>query len=209
MNSLMSIIGNWIQIVDDKNEITVADYDYSTGIIEGTTDNHCVPCVSFNRCWFKNEKGKKPEINALIMAGIIRQIDTNDDTLFHKWCHCKEIPLPPLSTKDIDIIVPNGKFDYMFESKAGWIKAMGYDPSDRNKFIDELKEKTKEGYISGDYTIEKCTKYGVKIKVYFVVDGINEKAGSHYPLKGSYMVFPNGKIKINTPIGGWKNEILR
>ena len=129
--------------------------------------------------------------------------------MFHKWCHCKEVPLPPLSIEDVDIIVPDGKFDYMFEAKSGWIKAMGYDPSDRNKFIDELKEKTKEGYISGDYTIEKYTKYGVKIKVYFVVDGINEKAGNHYPLKGSYMVFPNGKIKINTPIGGWKNEIPR
>ena len=202
MNSLMDVIGNWIQIVDDKNEITVADYDYSTGIIEGTTDNHCVPCVSFNRCWFKNEKGKKPDINALIMAGIIRQIDTNDDTLFHKWCHCKEVPLPPLSTKDIDIIVPNGKFDYMFEAKSGWIKAMGYDPSDRNKFIDELKKKTKEGYINGDYTIQGYTKYGVKIRVVARIDGAHEDRKTDYKVIGSYMVFPNGKIKMNTPLGG-------
>ena len=56
MNELDGVIGNWIQIIDDKNEITIEDYGYETGIIEGTTENHCVKCVAVNKCWFKNEK---------------------------------------------------------------------------------------------------------------------------------------------------------
>ena len=52
MNELDGVIGNWIQIIDDKNEITIEDYGYETGIIEGTTENHCVKCVAVNKCWF-------------------------------------------------------------------------------------------------------------------------------------------------------------
>ena len=32
-------LGNWIQIIDNKNEITIEKYRFDTGIIEGTTDN--------------------------------------------------------------------------------------------------------------------------------------------------------------------------
>ena len=131
------------------------------------------------------------------MAGIIRQIDTNDDTLFHKWCHCKEVPLPPLDIDDIDIII-----EYLFRAKSDWVAALGYDPSDRNKFVDELKKKTKKGYVNGDYIIQDYTKYGVKIRVVASIDGAHKDRKKEYKVIGSYMVFPNGKIKMNTPMGG-------
>ncbi len=56
-----NILGNWIQIIDEKNYLTIESYKYEAGVIEGTTGNHCVKCVAVNRCWFKNEAGKKPE----------------------------------------------------------------------------------------------------------------------------------------------------
>ena len=33
--------------------------------------------------------------------------------------------------------------------------------------------------------------------------GKGEKFGRTYDLKSSFMVFPNGKLKCNTLIGGW------
>ena len=41
--------------------------------------------------------------------------------------------------------------------------------------------------------------YGMPMNHYYC-----EKEGKIYKLKTNYMVFPNGKIKMNTPIGGWQ-----
>lgn len=55
------ILGNWIQVVDYKSDLTIEDYGYDTGIINGTTGNHCVKCVAANRCYFVNQENKKPQ----------------------------------------------------------------------------------------------------------------------------------------------------
>ena len=61
MSVFVNILGNWIQVVDNQNNITIEDYGYDTGVIEGTTKNHCVKCVAVNKCCFKNEENKKPK----------------------------------------------------------------------------------------------------------------------------------------------------
>ena len=59
MSIFDNILGNWIQVVDNKNNITVENYGFDTGVIKGTTENHCVKCVAVNQCYFKNEEDKK------------------------------------------------------------------------------------------------------------------------------------------------------
>lgn len=61
MSVFENLLVNQVQIIDDRNETTIENYGYDTGIIEGTTANHCSKCVAVNKCWFKNEKFKKPE----------------------------------------------------------------------------------------------------------------------------------------------------
>ena len=58
MNTINKYIGNWIQVDDNKSNITIENYGYDTGIIEGTAGNHCVKCVAVNKCYFKDEKDK-------------------------------------------------------------------------------------------------------------------------------------------------------
>lgn len=36
------------------------------------------------------------------------------------------------------------------------------------------------------------------------IPGANEKLGKTYKIESNYMIFPNGKLKMNTPIGGWQ-----
>ena len=36
------------------------------------------------------------------------------------------------------------------------------------------------------------------------IPGKNEKQGKEYKITTNYMIFPNGKLKMNTPIGGWQ-----
>lgn len=57
MNKFDSFLGNWIQVVDNQNNITIEDFSYATYVIREKTGNHCEKCVSVNMCWFKDEKG--------------------------------------------------------------------------------------------------------------------------------------------------------
>lgn len=198
-------LGNWIQVVDDKNTITLDDYGYDTGIIEGTTENHCVKCVAVNQCWFKNERGKKPETMNYSLDDIVDGLSKGLTLgLYHYRCHCKEIPIQPNDISEIQMIVPFGKTQYLYESKSGWLEAMGYHNGEYDAFVNVLLQKTKEAYFYGKYLIQNISRYGCKINIFVDIPGANEKEGKTYKLKTNYMVFPNGKIKMNTPIGGWQ-----
>ncbi|MBQ7884592.1 MAG: hypothetical protein IJ318_00645 [Clostridia bacterium] len=204
MNVFENALGNWIEIIDDKNDITIENYGYETGVIGGTTENHCVKCVAVNKCWFKNEKNKKPErfdktnINLvdLLLKGLM-------PGLYHPNCHCKENPIYP-TIENIKLLVPKGKIDYLFNNKGDWIKAFGYHENDKEKFLEVLLTKTRESYFYGNYYIQSLTNYGCKINLQIDIPGINEKSGKVYKIETNYMIFPKGKIKMNTPIGGWQ-----
>ena len=199
MKTLKDLIGNWIKIVDSKNDITIESYDYSTGIIEGTTKNHCVRCVAANQCWFRNEEGKKPEkfnfsLSDFVSKGLL-------PGLYHPNCHCEEITIYP-SIDDIDLIIPSGKIGWLFFDKLEWINSMGYCAD--NKFLEILTGKIKESYFYGNYFIQNHTNYGIKIKINFDLNGGGIKQSRVYKLTSSFTIFPNGKIKCNTLIGGWQ-----
>lgn len=90
MDIIKNYLGSWIRVDDNKNNITIENYGYDTGIIEGTTENHCVKCVALNKCYFKNEKNKKPEpmiySNIEILNFIFKGLFPG---LYHINCHCK------------------------------------------------------------------------------------------------------------------------
>lgn len=71
-------------------------------------------------------------------------------------------------------------------------------------FIQTLLKKTKEAYFYGNYYIVNHTQYGCKINLNIEIPGNNEKNNKKYKIKTNYMVFPNKKLKMNTPIGGWQ-----
>ncbi|MCI6266233.1 MAG: hypothetical protein MR598_05240 [Erysipelotrichaceae bacterium] len=202
MSIFDDLLGNWIQIIDEQNEITIENYGYETGVIEGTTQNHCVKYVAVNNCWFKNEKGKKPEKFSYTGVNIVDTIAKGlFPGLYHYRCHCKEIPIEVVNIDNIKLIVPNGKIDWLFQDKSEWIKSMGYEPND--KFLKILYDKIKQAYFYGYYEIQNHTNFGVRIKLKVSIEGKGIKIGKTYNLKSSFMVFPNGKIKCNTLIGGW------
>ena len=205
MSVFKNILGNWIQIIDNENETTIENYGYDTGVIKGTTSNHCVKCVAVNKCCFKNEIGKKPQsfdtndvnIYDMLLKGLV-------PGLYHPFCHCAENPGNIDSIDKITLIVPPGKIEYLFRSKLQWVNAMGYYERDYENFVQILLQKTKEAYFYGDYYIEDLSKYGCKINLKITIPGFNEKQGRDYRIETNYMIFPNWKLKMNTPIGGWQ-----
>ena len=51
--------------------------------------------------------------------------------------------------------------------------------------------------------IHNHTNYGVKINLFLKIPGKGRKEGIEYRIKSAFMIFPNGKLKCNTFIGGW------
>lgn len=191
------IFSEWIKIMDARNPFTIDIFPYSTGVIPLLTVPHCGKCTSINYCWFKNEKGKKPEnfnYNGM-------EIQSEDKGLYHPHCHCVELPLKTPEPSDIKLIIPNGKIEYTIKNKKDWIKSMGY--YNTNNFINVLLNKTKEAYIQGDYVKLIHNNYGFKININVFIPGINDKYGKLYKIKTAYMVFSNEKLKNNTLLGGW------
>lgn len=106
--------------------------------------------------------------------------------------------------QEIQLIIPDGKLLYLFKSKGDWINAMGYHEDDYDLFVDILLQKTKEAYFYGNYYKVSLNKYGFKINLKLDIPGANEKKGKVYKIETNYMIFPNKKLKMNTPIGGWQ-----
>lgn len=200
------ILGNWIQIKDDDCKLTIMNYDYKTGVIKGTTGNHCRTCVVVNQCWFKNETGKKPEINKASKITEYTYSDMDDSDfpgLFHPHCHCEEIPIPDPDIEDIKLIIVEGKYTFLFADKAGLMKSCGY-PELNNDFIETYNLCVKKAYYYGNYAIQFVNEFGVRIRLFIDLPGGGEKNNKTYPFRASFMIFPNGTLKCNTPMGGWQ-----
>lgn len=97
--------------------------------------------------------------------------------------------------------------DYLFEDKANWLKSLGYNIEDKIEVFQLLEKLSKEAYCKGEYKNnppeEKKKKYGFRIRINIPFPGKGEKQGHIYLITSSYIVYPNGKLKNNTPIGGW------
>lgn len=145
--------------------------------------------------------GKKPEkFNYTNINIIDKTTNVLFPGLYHYRCHCKEFPIEVNNIDEIQLIIPSGKNDWLFNNKSDWIKAMGYQPD--NDFLEILYKKIKQAYFCGYYEIQDHTNLGIKIKLKISIEGKGIKKGKTYNLKSSFMVFPNGKLKCNTLIGG-------
>ena len=189
----------WIKVEDKVSPFTIEMFPYDSGVDENETGHHCWKCVTVNKCWFKNEKNKKPKkfdyaiFSSNELLKIIRW-------LYHPKCHCKEYAISNPKTQDITIIMPEGKIDWVYRDKAGLVEAWGYYVNDRDILVENIINASKKAYAEGNYEIFEHTRMGVNISLFIEIPGIRNKLGHSYKRVSSYMIFPNGKLKNNTPI---------
>ena len=201
-DNITSRFGNWIKVEDGDNpNVTIEDFDYSIGINGSIIQKHCEKCIAVNKCWFKSEKHKKPEPYELFGVKVLDDVlDIVTPGLYHFKCYCYESSIISPNAEDIELIVPIGKEEWLYRDKKEWINALGY--KDFNQFLEIVYKKIKEAYCIGDYIIINHSKYGIKINLFITVPGNGEKQNRNYNLKSAFMIFPNGKLKCNTIIGG-------
>ena len=202
-DKVLAKFSTWIEIRDPKSTWTIEDFPYETGVDENITNPHCWKCVTVNHCWFKDEENKKPKEFDNSNYSLI-QIPLSKRGLYHPNCHCKKNSLTAPTSEDIKPIIPPGKIDWFYNDKAGLAKAWGYG-NNKDQFKTNLEIATIEAYIKGKYIVHEHSRAGVNLTVFIEMPGINEKAGRFYKRITSYMVYPDGKLKNNTPIGDqWK-----
>ena len=197
-SKVKSYFNKWIQVVDFENEVTIEFFPYS----EGAKDlkEHCAQCVTINKCWFVDEKDKKPEE---FDYGKFLFIPLPKFGLYHPFCHCHKLNQDQPSKNQITLLMLNGKIDYFFKDKLGWYYSWGYKDDEKEEFVKIVEDLVKEAYANGDYEKVEENQYGFKINLFINLPGRNEKANRIYKLKSCFMIFPDLKLKLNTLIGGW------
>lgn len=155
-----------------------------------------------NRCWFKNEEGKKHKTisnDNNMLDSILKQ-----QGLYHNNCHCEEIGMCTPRAEDIQLVITEGKVEYLFTKKFDdVIKQMGYSLDDKNEIIKLYEQLATEAYLKGNYHIREHNKFGVSISLCYSFPGKNEKNGRLYKIKSGWTIFPGMKIKANTIMGGF------
>lgn len=199
---VLSLFSEWIEIDDIKNPWTIENFA-KVGFDEKLIKPHCLDCIIINKCWFKNEVSKKPEeFNYLNYP----EIPFDKRGLYHPNCHCKTKFIANPSPSQITIFDLERRMDYLFDKKAEWLSAMGYNIQDKQEVFHLIESLSKESYCNGDYTnnppSEDKKKYGFRIRIRLQFPGKRDKANRIFPITSSYIVYPNGKLKNNTPIGG-------
>ncbi len=201
-DKLTASFSDWIKINDNKSGFTIEDFPYATGVDEELTNPHCALCVSVNNCYFKNEEDKKPiEFNYGKYS--LNQIPFLNRGLYHPHCHCKKIAISKPNYQELQLLINDGKKMYLFSDKLGIIIYMGYKESEKEKFYNAFEYYVKYAFSQGKYYKRMHDKYGFRINIQVEMPGANEKASEIFKFNSGFTIFPNGKLKINTPFGGW------
>lgn len=189
---------SWFQIVDFNNENTIEAYPPSTGVPETNGAEHCWKCTTINKCFFKDEKDKKPEefnnANIVILKMFMG--------IYHPFCECKKLGYNAPKIDEIQLTCLEGKYKDFFAKKLNWYYSWGYRDEDIDLFKNTFEKLVKEAYSKGNYYLRIHDKYGFKINLEITINGINEKSGHFYKVKTGFVIYPNKKLKCNTIIGG-------
>ena len=75
---------------------------------------------------------------------------------------------------------------------------------DKDLFIKMYKDLVTDAYRRGNYVYKKHERSGYQINLLISFNGKNDKRFNQYNLRAAFVVFPNGKLRCVTLIGGWK-----
>lgn len=153
----------------------------SANVLVGAISKHCAICLNLNGCCFVIEKcPPKP---------------------LHQNCHCYTISIPSITaTAECSI----EKFTkYIFadgNSKKQLFELWGYGILDSRYLQQEFINQAECAYSVGDYELGKIDKYGQRINI--IIKLKRKDKNEYVSFISGWMVYPNGKIVLNTPYGG-------
>ena len=152
-------------------------------------ESHCETCLRLDGCWFSEDNTPK-----------IPQ---------HPHCHCNLEPI------DFELVEEKAvshcdysKFDpYLFDpedfyqhGKQKMFESWGYTIEDSMWLKKECEKQALEKYKKGDYKLGKLNEHGQRISIRITIPRKNNN--DFVSFITGWNVHPNGKITLNTPLGG-------
>lgn len=147
--------------------------------IRDASTNTCELCVALNKTIFWNSN--KPEY-------------------YHPNCRCKNIRT---ELKDITFDFPMRKItNYLFfdENKYAMMRSMGYDIQNAEEVYNLIEHNVRKEFLNKNYALKLLDKYGQRIEINYVIYGEKGHNCKKYIVHTGCVVWPNGKIKIATPL---------
>lgn len=172
---------NWLKWVHGDTKPAEHNAEKSANVLIGTISKQCAICLNLNGCCFV--VGKSP-LQPL-----------------HPNCHCYAIDIPSITAKAECSIEKFTK--YIFgdgNSKKQLFELWGYNITDSEYLQQEFVKQAELAYLVGDYTLGKLDKYGQRINI--VIKLKRKDKNGYVSFMSGRMVYPTGKIVLNTPYGG-------
>ena len=174
---------SWVKWIHSGSKPAETSAEKSENVLKGETSKHCAICLNLNGCCFVVDKCPPQPL--------------------HPNCHCK--------TVNISSIVavancPIEKFrDYIFSDlksngKKQLFESWGYSIIDSQYLQQEFIKQAKRAYSVGEYELGKLDKYGQRINI--VIKLKRKNTNEYVSFVSGWMLYPNGKIILNTPYGG-------
>ena len=177
----------WVKWVHPNTKPAYSNPEKHANVLKAAIiPTHCAKCLNMNGCCFAENKCPESPL--------------------HENCHCK--------TERIDDI--NVTTECHIEKFTGYIinklyndgkeqifNDLGFSISDSDTLKAEMEKQANVAYISGDYELNKLNPYGQRINIKVTLNGKNGKSLS---FKTGWMTYPNGKILLTTPFGGFVDE---
>ena len=180
---------NWIKFVHEgyAPAQTDGEKEYYAELAK-ENKKHCAYCLNVNGCCFV--KDKMPMYP------------------HHPNCHCKIEAVNHLITSADSMIEKFTKYlfdpKYFYNGKAGLFFDHGYDIMDSEWLREVYIKQANEKYANGDYKVGSFNDYGQRISINLALP-LKDGSGEFYVITG-WMVYPDGKIMLTTPMAGDPRE---
>lgn len=147
--------------------------------INDSITNTCELCVALNETVFK---------------------DYNKPDYMHPHCKCFEVPI-----NSVNIVIdfsPEKVTEYLFVNmnKKAMMRSMGYTIQDWKEIYDLISYEVKINFVKNKYILRVLNVYGQHFQVNFILYGKNDHHGEEFQCHSGCIAYPNGKIKIATPL---------
>ncbi len=143
------------------------------------TTKTCALCVALNETIFKND---------------------NKPSYYHLYCKCnnEKTTLPQVSLN-----FPMAKITkYLFynKDKKAMMRTMGYTEKEADNLYLFLYQTVEKEFLAGRYLLKNLDIHGQHFSIKVKLKGVNDHTGETFNCHVGCVAWPNGKIKIATPI---------
>lgn len=126
----------------------------------------------------------------------------NDNKPLYNHPHCKCNFKPQLNVNIVLDFSVSKITNYLFynQNKKAMMKSMGFALEDWREIYDFVSQNIKTCFLNNLYQLKNLDIFGQHFQINFKLKGKNDHYGEYFNCHSGCVAYPNGKIKIATPL---------